>query len=83
MPPARTFDFAKTKAIRDATGDPQLPIEERYPTHAKYVKWCATVLFSSAVFFGPLCPVSQETPSLSLSSGKLEGTSVEERVIFS
>jgi hypothetical protein len=32
------IDFAKTKALRDATGDPRLSIEERYPTHAKYVQ---------------------------------------------
>jgi hypothetical protein len=29
--------FAKTKAERDASGDPRLSIEERYPDHAAYV----------------------------------------------
>ncbi len=28
----------KTKAERLTTGDPRLSIEERYPSHAKYVK---------------------------------------------
>jgi Alpha/beta hydrolase domain len=31
-------DFPKTKADREATGDPRLSIEERYPTHESYVK---------------------------------------------
>jgi hypothetical protein len=32
------IDFAQTEAERLATGDPRLSIEERYPTHAAYVK---------------------------------------------
>jgi len=30
--------FAQTKAARQASGDPRLSIEERYPTHADYVR---------------------------------------------
>jgi len=32
------IDFPKTKADREAAGDPRLSIEERYPTHEKYVR---------------------------------------------
>jgi hypothetical protein len=32
------IDFPKTNADREATGDPRASIEERYPTHEKYVK---------------------------------------------
>ena len=32
------IDFPQTEADRVATGDPRLSIEERYPTHKKYVK---------------------------------------------
>ena len=32
------LDFAQTKAERLALGDPRPSIEERYPTHKKYVK---------------------------------------------
>ena len=32
------LDFPKSKADREATGDPRLSIEERYPTHEKYVE---------------------------------------------
>jgi hypothetical protein len=32
------IDFPKTKADREATGDPRPSIEERYPTHEKYMK---------------------------------------------
>jgi len=32
------IDFRQTKAERLAIGDPRLSIEERYPTHEKYVK---------------------------------------------
>jgi Alpha/beta hydrolase domain len=32
------IDFAQTKADRLAPGDPRLSIDERYPTHKKYVK---------------------------------------------
>jgi len=31
------IDFRQTKADRLAVGDPRLSIEERYPTHKKYV----------------------------------------------
>jgi hypothetical protein len=30
--------FARTKAEREAKGDPRLSIEERYPSHAVYVE---------------------------------------------
>ena len=30
--------FARTKAEREANGDPRLSIEERYPSHAVYVE---------------------------------------------
>ena len=32
------IDFPQTKADRLAAGDPRLSIEERYPTHKKYVR---------------------------------------------
>jgi hypothetical protein len=32
------IDFRQTKADRQAVGDPRLSIEERYPTHEKYVR---------------------------------------------
>ena len=32
------IDFTQTKADRLTTGDPRLSVEERYPTHEKYVK---------------------------------------------
>jgi hypothetical protein len=32
------IDSSPTKADRLATGDPRLSIEERYPTHRKYVR---------------------------------------------
>ena len=32
------IDFQRTKADRLAVGDPRLSIEERYPTHEKYVR---------------------------------------------
>ena len=32
------IDFPTTKAEREATGDPRLSIEERYPSHEKYVR---------------------------------------------
>jgi hypothetical protein len=32
------IDFPTTKAARESTGDPRLSIEERYPTHEKYVE---------------------------------------------
>ena len=32
------IDFQQTKADRLAVGDPRLSIEERYPTHNKYVR---------------------------------------------
>lgn len=32
------IDFAATKADRIAAGDPRLSIEERYPTHGKYIR---------------------------------------------
>jgi Alpha/beta hydrolase domain len=31
------IDFAATRAEREASGDPRLSLEERYPTHADYV----------------------------------------------
>ncbi|MFL6655407.1 MAG: alpha/beta hydrolase domain-containing protein [Sulfurifustis sp.] len=34
----QSIPFKKTKAERDAAGDPRLSLEERYPTHDEYVK---------------------------------------------